>query len=244
MVLGILTSVAACPAIIGTTEAVRQGQKQNEREKHRGQKVNLTVRCTRKSSYSSQIDGGLVVLRDHKLYIENTPDDKNPSSSPSSQERKPFQKRRPSKKEQPNTEENPPPPSSQPHPFTGYFLPHPTHRWPHRGEALVSTIQPTPPVLNWIYVDASTNEVKFGNKIESEGHILGPWNVTKTDHRLLFEGWEGFLAVEEGEGRWGLWFDREDDGLKGKVPGERRRLEVEVCRREVRRGWEDRNQRP
>ena len=67
MVLGILTSIAACPAIIGTTEAVRQGQKQNEREKHRGMKVNLTARCTRKSSLSPQIDGGLVVLRDHKV---------------------------------------------------------------------------------------------------------------------------------------------------------------------------------
>lgn len=74
MVLGILTSIAACPAIIGTTEAVRQGQAQNAREKHRGTKVNLTARCVRKSSQSALIDGGMVVLRDHKvLYATNHP---------------------------------------------------------------------------------------------------------------------------------------------------------------------------
>lgn len=69
MVLGILTSIAACPAIIGTTEAVRQGQAQNAREKHRGTKTNLTARCTKKSSLSSQIDGGLLVLRNHKVRL-------------------------------------------------------------------------------------------------------------------------------------------------------------------------------
>jgi hypothetical protein len=29
MVLGIITAIAACPAIVGTTEAVRQGQRKN-----------------------------------------------------------------------------------------------------------------------------------------------------------------------------------------------------------------------
>ena len=67
MVLGILTAVAACPAIIGTTEAVRQGQKKNAKEKHRGQKANLVVSCPNRSSHSAQIEGGLVVLRNNKV---------------------------------------------------------------------------------------------------------------------------------------------------------------------------------
>ncbi len=67
MVLGILTSIAACPAIIGTTEAVRQGQAQNAREKHRGTKTNLTAKCTKQSSQSAQLDGGMIVLRNHKV---------------------------------------------------------------------------------------------------------------------------------------------------------------------------------
>lgn len=41
MVLGLLKAIAACPAIIGTSEAVRQGQRKNAKEKHRDQKSNL-----------------------------------------------------------------------------------------------------------------------------------------------------------------------------------------------------------
>lgn len=68
MVLGLLTAIAACPAIIGTTEAVRQGQNKNAKEKHRGQKSNLIARCPNsKSSKRSQVDGRLVVLRENKV---------------------------------------------------------------------------------------------------------------------------------------------------------------------------------
>ena len=67
MVLGILTAIAACPAIIGTTEAVRQGQRQSAREKHRGLKTNLSVKCSRTSSGGREIDGYAVVLSNDKV---------------------------------------------------------------------------------------------------------------------------------------------------------------------------------
>ena len=67
MVLGILTSVAACPAIIGTTEAVRQGQRNNAKERHRGRKSNLTVSTSSKSSQAQQVNGLKVVLRNNKV---------------------------------------------------------------------------------------------------------------------------------------------------------------------------------
>ena len=67
MVLGILTAVAACPAIIGTTEAVRQGQRNNAKERHRGQKANLIVSCSGKSKHAAQVNGGTVVLRNNKV---------------------------------------------------------------------------------------------------------------------------------------------------------------------------------
>lgn len=69
MVLGLLTAIAACPAIIGTTEAVRQGQRNNAKEKHRGQKSNLIVSCPKKSSHNSAIDGGVVVLHQNKVCL-------------------------------------------------------------------------------------------------------------------------------------------------------------------------------
>jgi len=67
MVLGIISAIAACPAIIGTTEAVRQGQRKSAKEKHRGVKSHLIVTCCRPSVNSSEINGGIVVLRDKKV---------------------------------------------------------------------------------------------------------------------------------------------------------------------------------
>lgn len=70
MVLGLLSAVVACPAIIGTTEAVRQGQRQNAREEHRGRKSNLTVTLPVRNYYSAKFDGAMVVLKDDKLWVD------------------------------------------------------------------------------------------------------------------------------------------------------------------------------
>ena len=67
MVFGILTAIAACPAIIGTTEAVRQGQRQSAKEKHRGVKTNLFVNCAGTSRAEKEVDGCQVVLSDGKV---------------------------------------------------------------------------------------------------------------------------------------------------------------------------------
>lgn len=89
-------------------------------------------------------------------------------------------------------------------------------------------------MLNWIYVDRDTNEVKYGTKSESTGHILGPWNCTPVDKRVTFDEWEGFVAVEEEKGIWALYFDTLDDGLEDKVPLSKPLLEVELVRKEMR----------
>lgn len=99
---------------------------------------------------------------------------------------------------------------------------------------MVSTIMDDPPQLNWIYVDVETCEVKYGNRIDSQDHLVGPWDCTKIDRRLLLEGWEGFLAVHVGPGEWQLFFDIDDNGLKGIIPPKTRTVEVELERRERR----------
>jgi hypothetical protein len=91
-----------------------------------------------------------------------------------------------------------------------------------------------PPILNWIYVDKDTHEVKYGTKSESDGHKLGPWSCTPVDHRVTFDEWEGFCAVEESPGQWALYFDVDDDGLDGRVSLTKDVLEVELVRREMR----------
>ena len=118
------------------------------------------------------------------------------------------------------------------HPFAGYYLPYPDTSY----EGLVSTICDDPPVLNWIYVDSDTYQVKYGLRVEAQPNITGPFDCTRQDRRMTLEGWEGFVVVEEPEqpGTWSLYFDRDDNGLRGKVAGGRRVLEVELWRREKR----------
>ncbi|KAI0104494.1 hypothetical protein F4814DRAFT_455777 [Daldinia grandis] len=114
------------------------------------------------------------------------------------------------------------------HPFAGYYLPYPDKTY----EGLVSTISDDPPMLNWIYVDKDTYEVKYGVRADAQAHITGPFDCTRQDRRMTLEGWEGFAAVEEFPGVWAIYFDRDDDGLTTKVPMGTRVLEVELTRRE------------
>ncbi|KAI0413458.1 hypothetical protein F5X98DRAFT_283960 [Xylaria grammica] len=114
------------------------------------------------------------------------------------------------------------------YPFSGYFLPYPDTKY----EGLVSTISDDPPMLNWIYVDRDTYEVKYGLRTDAQAHITGPFDCTRQDRRMTLESWEGFVAVEDYPGMWALYFDRDDDGLVTKVPMGTRVLEVELTRRE------------
>ncbi|TGJ80512.1 hypothetical protein E0Z10_g8257 [Xylaria hypoxylon] len=114
------------------------------------------------------------------------------------------------------------------HPFSGYFLPYPDTAY----EGLVSTISDDPPMLNWIYVDRDTYEIKYGLRTDAQAHLTGPFDCTRQDRRMTLDGWEGFVAVEDYPGMWALYFDRDDDGLATKVPMGTRVLEVELTRRE------------
>ncbi|WWC85570.1 uncharacterized protein L201_000434 [Kwoniella dendrophila CBS 6074] len=221
MVLGILSAVAACPAIIGTTEAVRHGQKAQAKEAHRGQKVNLVVGLpTPVAGYSEKFEGALVVLKNNKVYIQH-------SGSPL-------------------------PPYSV-HPFAGYYLPYPSNqnKWAgagYKGEGLVSTINEENH-LNWLYIDRNTYELKYGIRKDAEENYTGPWDCTSIDKRLTFEGWEGFIAVQENPDLdlWSIYFDRQDDGLSspGKIgdyhesTGKQiRMLEIQLIRKERPKNFE------
>lgn len=87
-------------------------------------------------------------------------------------------------------------------------------------------------MLNWIYVDRETYEVKYGVRAEAQPHLTGPFDCTKQDRRMMLEGWEGFVAVEEIPGVWALYYDQDDNGLKSKIPLGTRVLDVELTRRE------------
>lgn len=118
------------------------------------------------------------------------------------------------------------------HPFTGYFVPYPDAGY----EGIVSTISKYPPQLNWVYIDRSTWQVRHGLRAEAERGITGPWGVSVMDgeRHVLWGDWEGFLAVETDEqGLWALYFDRENNGLRGRFGGDRRIVEIELLFLEV-----------
>lgn len=70
--------------------------------------------------------------------------------------------------------------------------------------------------MNWIYVDRWSHELKFGNRSWADDNFPVPWDCSRQDRRLTFGGWEGFLAVKEGN-FWALYFDIDEDHLKAKI---------------------------
>lgn len=119
------------------------------------------------------------------------------------------------------------------HPFTGFYLAFPDDNRPYtRG--LVSTISVDPPMLNWVYVDKDTLELKYSNRSGSIAHHVGSFDWTDEDDgsSITFDEWEGFVAVEEKPGEWGLYFDLNDDGLK-EHKGGRKTVEISLVRRVI-----------
>jgi hypothetical protein len=133
------------------------------------------------------------------------------------------------------------------HPFTGYSLPflNPDYL------GLVSTLSKDPPMLNWIYIDREIHEAKYGVRKVAETQLTGAFDyktatVSMTitpptgevdrreegEKRTKFNGREGFVAVEEEDGVWKLYFDLNKDGLKGVKAGNsgRRNAEIDVIR--------------
>ncbi|KAH8725126.1 hypothetical protein GQ44DRAFT_569610, partial [Phaeosphaeriaceae sp. PMI808] len=116
------------------------------------------------------------------------------------------------------------------HPYAGYYLPYPDSK--HEG--LVTTITDAAPIMNWVYIDRETHEVKYGVRLDAQPNLTGPFNNTRQDRRLTFDGWEGWCAVEEASGFWALYYDVDDDGLQSKVAPGTRVLDVELSRKEKR----------
>jgi hypothetical protein len=53
--------------------------------------------------------------------------------------------------------------------------------------------------------------MKYGNRTQSVAHIVGPWDWTKDERTITLEESSNFVAVEEEEGEWALYFDGDGD---------------------------------
>ena len=99
---------------------------------------------------------------------------------------------------------------------------------------LASQVAVNPPLLNWIYVDKDTMEVRYGNKTASVAHNVGPWDWTEDQERVVFEENAVFTAVEDAATkRWQVYLDMEGDELSRVVPRSRRRLLINLQRHEL-----------
>ncbi|PGH03155.1 hypothetical protein GX51_04190 [Blastomyces parvus] len=96
---------------------------------------------------------------------------------------------------------------------------------------LVSTVSVDPPMLNWIYVDKNTFELKYGNRTQSREHLVGPWDWTEDQVGVTVQDIEGFVAVEEEEGVWAVYFDARGDGLRWGVGRKKKVVEISLERR-------------
>ena len=112
------------------------------------------------------------------------------------------------------------------YPFAGFYIHFPDER---KALGLVSMVSDDPPMMNWIYADKNTLEVKYGNRTASHEHVVVPWDWTEDEIGLVLEGEERFVAVEEKENVWAVYYDRNED-YKG-LPEKKRILDISLERR-------------
>ncbi len=96
---------------------------------------------------------------------------------------------------------------------------------------LVSQVRDDPPLLNWIYVDKDTMEIKYGNKTASIAHHVGPWDWTEDEEGIVFDGKATYTVVEDPKThKWQFYLDMDNDGLSNYVPKNRRKVYVTLKR--------------
>lgn len=237
MVLDLFT-LTAIPTTVGAAEAVhQQSELDAEAESpERRKPFHLTVFCDAQSKKRDEVDNAVIILKDGKVrpYLKPTP------SPPHSNQTKlrlwPKDPKTKQPKQHPETGE-------MPHPFTGFYLPFPVEDLPHRPIpyrpilGLVSTLPPSKnssssskisakPKLNWVYADRDTHQIKYGPRAEARGHIVGSWDWTEDQEGMTLDDEECLVAVEEEKGGygWAMYWDPDDDRLKGLDVGRERRV--------------------
>lgn len=90
-------------------------------------------------------------------------------------------------------------------------------------------------MLNWIYIDKDTMEMKYGNKSASIAHHIGPWDWSEDEQQVVFDDMEvefinAFYAVERLPGKWQLFFDFKGNQFAGVLPAKLAKVQVELHR--------------
>lgn len=231
MVIGLL-AMTAIPTVTGVSLGVSEQRKQNERvdDERRMAKFHIEAYAKQSSDTSdegeagdeAEINGKYIVLKNDKVpfplfpvvTVHFEPDTNN----------------------QPKTYLDDPSQTLHPnsHKAEAFYIsyPEPEHtKHLKRGLGLVTTISSDPPMLNWIYADKDTHELKYGNRSQSVEHVVGPWDWRDEETVVTLEKTTGFVAVEEEDGAWAVYFDRDGDGLAKRGIEGRKRIGIGLRRR-------------
>ena len=99
------------------------------------------------------------------------------------------------------------------HAFCGFYIQYPDEqRPPPLPRGLVTTISDDPPMLNWIYVDKNTLELKHGNRTQSIAHRVGNWGYNNgvDEDEIMYNEGNGVAEEAEEEDPGGLTFQRKE----------------------------------
>ncbi|KAI9932225.1 hypothetical protein AWENTII_010563 [Aspergillus wentii] len=186
MVIGLL-ALTAIPTVTGVSMGVSEQRKSNDRKNdaRRMAKFHIDVGSAGETAEDDEVQGKRMVVRNDKVYL----DDPLPSNR-----------------------------SIPSHTSKAFYIEYPElEETKHlkRGLGLVTTTCDNPPMVNWIYVDKETYELKYGNRSQSISHVVGPWNWTEDETTVTLEEKSAFVAVQEEDGAWAVYFDRDGDDLEG-----------------------------
>ncbi|KAJ6183661.1 hypothetical protein N7519_004962 [Penicillium mononematosum] len=183
-----LLAITSIPTVTGVSLATSEQRKANQRkeEARRMVKFNIVAECDGDTDDDRELNGMTVVVRNEKVYLAN-PD--------------------PSKRSPPA--------------FTAlaFYIEYPEpeelkYLKRERGLGLPTYVQDDPPLLNWIYADTETHELRYGNRSQSVEQMVEPWDWCKDERIISLKGKQNaFIAVEEEEGEWALYYDLDGDEL-------------------------------
>jgi hypothetical protein len=52
------------------------------------------------------------------------------------------------------------------------------------------------PLARWVFVDSDTNELRWGGRQDSDGHICGPFDLTDDEQYITLEDTQRWMAVK------------------------------------------------
>ncbi|KAJ5643657.1 uncharacterized protein N7484_006164 [Penicillium longicatenatum] len=85
-------------------------------------------------------------------------------------------------------------PNSTLSPFNGHFENHPSFEEDNTA-GLISMSGEDKPLARWVFLDSDTNEMRWGGRQDSDGHVCGPFDLTDDEQYITLEDDQRWLAV-------------------------------------------------